>query len=121
VLLSSIGVLDFTLGALSSGSTAGDAATSYKPNIILLDVDLGDTTGFLVAQQLRSAGCPARIVFLSVHESIDFIQAAKDVGAAGYVFKSQIDRDLMKTLHAAPSPETDQENRLATVPKLVTW
>jgi hypothetical protein len=45
------------------------------------------------------AGNPA--VFLSVHESIDFIQATEDVGADGYVFKSQIDRDLMKTLHAA--------------------
>ena len=93
---------DFEIvGALSSGSTAVDAATSHKPDIILLDVDLGDTTGFLVAQQLRSAGCPARIVFLSVHEGIDFIRAAEDVGAAGYVFKSQIDRDLIKILHAA--------------------
>jgi len=93
---------DFEIvGALSSGSTAVDAATSYKPDIILLDVDLGDTTGFLVAQKLRSAGCPARIVFLSVHEGIDFIRAAEDVGAAGYVFKSQSDRDLIKILHAA--------------------
>jgi DNA-binding NarL/FixJ family response regulator len=89
------------VGTLSSGSLALNQAMSFKPDIILLDVDLGDISGLRVAEQLRASGCPARIVFLSVHESIDFIQAAHDLGAAGYVFKSQITRDLIKTLHAA--------------------
>ena len=88
------------VGTLSSGSLALDQAANFKPDIVLLDVDLGDISGFRVAEQLRSSGCPARIVFLSVHESIDFVRAAQDVGAVGYVFKSQITRDLVKTLHA---------------------
>ena len=88
------------VGTLSSGALALDQAANFKPDIILLDVDLGDISGFRVAEHLRSSGCPARIVFLSVHESIDFIRAAQDLGAAGYVFKSQITRDLVKTLHA---------------------
>ena len=78
-----------------------EEATKLNPDIILLDVDLGDISGFVVAKQLRSSGCPASVVFLSVHESIDFIRAAQDLGAVGYVFKSQITRDLVKTLHAA--------------------
>jgi CheY-like chemotaxis protein len=89
------------VGTLSSGSLALNEAANFKPDIILLDVDLGDVSGFRVAQQLRSSGCPAKIVFLSIHENPDFIQAAQDLGAAGYVFKSQITRDLAKTLHAA--------------------
>jgi DNA-binding NarL/FixJ family response regulator len=87
-------------GTLSSGSSALAEAANLKPDIILLDVDLGDISGFQVAQQLRSTGCPAKIVFLSVHEGADFIQAARGLGAVGYVFKSQITRDLVKTLHA---------------------
>jgi DNA-binding NarL/FixJ family response regulator len=89
------------VGTLSSGSLAIEEAVNFKPDVILLDVDLGDISGFRVAEQLRRSGCPARIVFLSVHENIDFIRAAQDLGAAGYVFKSQITRDLVKTLHAA--------------------
>jgi DNA-binding NarL/FixJ family response regulator len=89
------------VGTLSSGSLALGQAANFRADIILLDVDLGDISGFRVAEQLRSSGCPARIVFLSVHESIDFIRAAQDLGANGYVFKSQITRDLVKTLHAA--------------------
>jgi two-component system NarL family response regulator len=88
------------VGTLSSGSLALNEAANFKPDIILLDVDLGDVSGFRVAEQLRSTGCPAKIVFLSVHEGADFIHAARGLGAVGYVFKSQITRDLVKTLHA---------------------
>lgn len=99
----------FTIvGTLSSGASVLEEATTLNPDIILLDVDLGDISGFVVAEQLRSSGCPASVVFLSVHESIDFIRAAKDLGAAGYVCKSQITRDLVKTLHTASRPPADR-------------
>ncbi len=89
------------VGRLSSGSSALDQAANLQPDVILMDVDLGDMSGFRVAEQLRSTACPAKIVFLSIHESMDFVQAGQNLGAAGYVFKSQIDRDLVTMLHAA--------------------
>ncbi len=89
------------VGTLSSGASALDEAGTLNPDVILLDIDLGDMSGFVVAKQLKRTGCPARIVFLSVHESIDFIRAAQDLGAAGYVCKSHITRDLVKTLRTA--------------------
>jgi DNA-binding NarL/FixJ family response regulator len=89
------------VGTLCSASSAIAEAANLKPDIILLDVDLGDGSGFLVAEHLCNSGCPARVVFLSVHESKEFVEAAKDIGAAGYVFKSQISSDLMKMLHSA--------------------
>jgi DNA-binding NarL/FixJ family response regulator len=58
-----------------------------------MDVDLGDMSGFLVAEQLKSTDCSAKIVFLSIHESMDFIRASQDLGAAGYVFKSHLRPD----------------------------
>jgi len=93
---------EFTVvGALTSASSAMAEAANLNPDIILLDVDLGDASGFVVAEYLRDSGCPAKVVFLSVHESKEFVDAAKDLGAAGFVFKSEIDRDLMKMLHSA--------------------
>ena len=89
------------VGALTSASSAMAEAANLNPDIILLDVDLGDASGFVVAEYLRNSGCLAKVVFLSVHESKEFVEAAKDVGAAGYVFKSQMDRDLMRMLHSA--------------------
>ena len=64
-----------------------------EADVILLDISLGDTTGFEVAERLRESGSKARIVFLSVHENPAFVQAGMQHGAYGYVFKSNISRD----------------------------
>jgi DNA-binding NarL/FixJ family response regulator len=78
----------------------------------LLDYSLGNVSKAVI---LRNIGC-ARVVFLSVHESIDFTQAAQKCGAAGYVFKSQITRDLVKTLQAGVTPASQNSKT-----KLVPW
>jgi DNA-binding NarL/FixJ family response regulator len=92
---------DFTvLGALSTGASVLARVASLNPDVILLDVSLGDITGFQVAERLRSAACPSKIVFLSVHENPEFVRAALDIGASGYVFKSQISRDLTNAIDA---------------------
>jgi DNA-binding NarL/FixJ family response regulator len=70
------------------------------PDIILLDVSLGDMTGFSVAKRLKNMCGEAKIIFLSVHENSDFVRAAFDLGASGYVFKSQVSSDLKDALEA---------------------
>jgi len=43
---------------------------------------------------------PRKIVFVSAHEGSPFVKAAQKAGAAGFVGKSQLSRDLVKTLQA---------------------
>lgn len=90
---------EFTIvGALSSGASVLEQAAVLNPDIILLDVSLGDMTGFCVAKRLMDSECRAKIVFLSVHEGLAFVRAASDIGALGYVFKSRINQDLVNAL-----------------------
>jgi DNA-binding NarL/FixJ family response regulator len=98
------------VGTLSCGSSVVAAAASLSPDIILMDVDLGDTNGFDVAEQLRSAGSVAKIVFLSVYTSRDFIEAAEAYGAP-YLSKTQIASDLVKTLHGVMEASGNGESR----------
>lgn len=99
------------VGTLSSGSSVVAAAASLSPDVILMDVDLGDTNGFDVAEQLRSAGSLAKIVFLSVYTSRDFIEAAEALGAAAYLSKTQIATDLVETLHRVMEAPGNGESR----------
>lgn len=69
-----------------------------NPCVILLEVSLGDMTGFEVVRRLRWRKCPAKIIFLSVHENVGFVRAALDLGASGYVFKSRASQDLGKAI-----------------------
>lgn len=97
---------EFTIvGTLSHGGSVLAKATALEPDIILLDVSLPDITGFEVADALRRGGNPARIIFLSVHENPDFVRAAFEAGASGYVFKSQISRDLIHAIKGVAGGE----------------
>jgi len=90
---------DFSIvGTLSTGGAALKEAAAMNPDIILMDVSLGDMSGFSVAEHLQKTGCIGRIVFVSVHESFSFVHAARCLGVAGYIFKSQIGRDLLNAL-----------------------
>jgi DNA-binding NarL/FixJ family response regulator len=90
-------------GALSNGAAVLEQAASLHPDVIILDISLGDVNGFEVARRLKKAGCPARIIFLTLHEDMDFARAAFGLGASGYVFKSRLDIDLQNAIAAVLS------------------
>jgi DNA-binding NarL/FixJ family response regulator len=83
---------------LCSGASVVEEVTVLSPDLVILDVSLGDLNGFEVARRLKDTDTPVKIIFLSVHENIDFVNAAFSVGAAGYVFKSRITADLVKAI-----------------------
>lgn len=89
------------VGTVSDGNSVLEQATSLSPDLIILDISLGDITGFEVAKQLKNAGIAAKLIFLTVHENVDFVRAAFDLGASGYVFKSRISVDLIGAINVA--------------------
>jgi CheY-like chemotaxis protein len=86
--------------ALSCGAAVTEQAAALLPDLIILDISLGDISGFEVARRLKRAGCPAKIIFLSLHEDMDFVGAAFGLGASGFVFKSRLSTDLENAIAA---------------------
>lgn len=86
-------------GAFSDGLSVLQQTGALKPDVIILDISLPDITGFEVVRQLKKNGTGAKVIFLTVHENIDFVRAAFDLDAAGYVFKSRISSDLIEAIN----------------------
>jgi DNA-binding NarL/FixJ family response regulator len=84
--------------ALPNGTSVLEQFATLNPDLVILDISLGDMTGFEVARRLKDSGCTAKLIFLSVHEDVDFVTAAFDIGASGYVFKSRVTEDLTKAI-----------------------
>jgi DNA-binding NarL/FixJ family response regulator len=84
--------------ALPNGKSVLDQIGTLVPDIVILDVSLGDLTGFEVARKLKESDLKVKIIFLTVHEDIDFVSAAFDVGVSGYVFKSRVSQDLTRAI-----------------------
>ncbi len=87
------------VGALSDGTSVLQQVAELKPDVIILDISLPDMTGFDVVRQLKKSGAGAKVIFLTVHENIDFVRAAFELDAAGYVFKSRISSDLVEAIN----------------------
>jgi DNA-binding NarL/FixJ family response regulator len=85
-------------GTVGSGTAVLECVGALRPDLVVLDISLGDINGFEVTRRLRTDGCASKIIFLTVHEDMEFIRAAIDLGASGYIFKSRIGADLTKAI-----------------------
>ena len=89
------------VGAVRDGVAALAAARELTPDVIVLDVSMPGMNGFEVAASLREAGSHAAIVFLTVHDENEFVEAAHSAGGIGYVVKRCLGSDLPAAVHAA--------------------
>jgi DNA-binding NarL/FixJ family response regulator len=85
----------------ANGRQALDLARRLRPDVVVLDVSMPDLNGFQTLEQLRQDGLEARIVFLTMHSDNDFVAAAINGGADGYVLKSRMHLDLISAIDHA--------------------
>ena len=89
------------VGQVQDGVAALTAAAMLAPDVIVLDISMPGMSGLDVAAGLRAAGSTAAIVFLTVHEDPELVEAARAAGGIGYVVKSQLASDLQHAVHEA--------------------
>ena len=89
------------VGSVCDGRELLAEAERLHPDVIVLDITMPRLDGIEAARQLRSSHQPARLVFLTVHEDADFVQAALDAGGLGYVIKTRLASDLLPAIRAA--------------------
>ena len=94
------------IGTLTDGNCVCAEVAKLEPDVIVLDISLGERSGIEIAKLLCQQGYTGRIVFLSVHEDPDFVGAAINAGGRGYVFKSRMNTDLGAALTAVLSSRT---------------
>ena len=88
------------VGAISNGASVLEAFSRLRPDLIILDISMQGVSGIDVAQRLREAGCSSKIIFLTVHEDHDYLNAALGAGGSAYVVKSRLNMDLISAIEA---------------------
>jgi DNA-binding NarL/FixJ family response regulator len=86
------------VAAVSDGQAAVNAAVVLRPDVVILDISMPVLSGLQAAARLVDGACQASIVFLTVHEDPAFLEAARNVGARGYVLKRTIAADLLPAI-----------------------
>jgi DNA-binding NarL/FixJ family response regulator len=88
------------LAALESGEAIVEATAKLCPDVCLLDISMPVLSGIEVAEKLKEKGSTAKVIFLTVHEDPDFVQAALKTKSAGYVIKRRLASDLLRAIRA---------------------
>lgn len=86
------------VAAVSNGLAAVDAAIVLRPDVVILDISMPIMSGLEAAAQLAHGGSTSRIILLTVHEDPEFIQAARNAGAHGYVVKRTMTANLLQAV-----------------------
>jgi len=86
------------VGKVADGNSVCAAVEEFMPDLVVLDISMGERSGIEICRQLREQGYSGQIVFLTVHEDNDFVSAAIGAGGRGYVIKSRMSIDLETAL-----------------------
>ncbi len=89
------------VGTAENGEQAIKAVLSLKPDVLVIDMWLPILDGLQAAKQLQAANCPTKVIFLSIYEGQDFLDAAVSAGASGYVIKARLSTDLIPAIRRA--------------------
>ena len=90
---------DFKIvGEASDGDTGIRLVADRKPDIVLLDIDMPQLNGLVMARALTRNNSPARIVFLTMYRDEEIFNAAMDLGVKAYVLKENAADDILKAL-----------------------
>jgi len=89
------------VGVAHNGFEMVDEAMRLRPDVIVADIAMPGLDGIQAAHRLREMGSEARIVFLTVNESPEFVEACLAEGALGFVVKSHMKADLLLAINGA--------------------
>jgi DNA-binding NarL/FixJ family response regulator len=83
------------IGEAADGAEAVQKAVEFQPDLILLDSDLPKLSGIEAARQIRKVVPKSKILFVSQDSNPEVVQSAFQLGARGYVIKSDAARELL--------------------------
>ena len=106
------------VGCASTGAQAHRACEELKPDIVLIDIDLGDETGIEVARQLaaqRPVEEQPRMILISAYSEDDFADLIAESPAASFLSKANLSgsaiRGLLDRESDSAVSDTQRESR----------
>lgn len=86
------------VGQVSDGRTLVAAASTLKPDVIVLDIGMPLLNGLEAGRQIKQTQRNVKLVFLTMNEDPDLAAEAFRLGASGYLLKRSAASELMAAI-----------------------
>jgi len=78
------------VGEAEDGASAVEATMRLRPDVVLLDIQLPDTTGFTVAEQIAELSDPPLVVLISSREASAYRRRLDASRVRGFIAKGEL-------------------------------
>ena len=76
------------------------------PDVLFLDINMPHKNGIEVLQEIRNENIPVKVLILTVHNEIDYLVRAVEIGVDGYLLKNPGSAELKKAIHSVINGES---------------
>jgi len=83
------------VGQAHNGKDALEGIESVRPDVLVVDIGMPVMNGLQVIQRLKEQRSRVKVIFLTVQEDPEYVAAALQYGARGYVTKPRMSSDLV--------------------------
>ncbi len=94
------------VGEVSDGEECLAKLPIVRPEVLLLDINMPKKNGIEVLQDIKKRNIPVKVLILTVHNEIDYLLKAVDVGVDGYILKDSESSELKKAINAVVQGES---------------
>ena len=94
------------VATVANGRDLVEAALRLKPELIILDITMPLLNGIKAAREIRKSLPETKLLFVTMHTSSAYVQAAFKVGGTGYLVKSSAREEIMAAVVKVLEGET---------------
>jgi two-component system, NarL family, response regulator DegU len=98
-----------------NGKEAIDKIVEYNPDVVLLDINMPEMNGLEVLEYLHQNNIDSKVLVLTIHNEIEYLYKAVDIGVMGYVLKDSEADVLIKAIRSIQSGETYIQPNMASL------
>ena len=89
-----------SVGTVTDGRALVEAALRLKPTLIILDITMPLLNGIDAAVQIKKSLPGVKVLFVTMHASPAYLEAAFNAGGTGYVLKSAAREELLDAIQS---------------------
>lgn len=105
------------IGEASDGVQCLKVLNNVCPDVLLLDINMPNMNGLEVLQYLKRHGRNVKVLLLTIHNEIEYLEKAIDIGVDGYVLKDSESSVLKKAITTIKEGETYIQSSLTMMLK----
>lgn len=93
------------VGEASNGVECLEKLEECNPEVLLLDINMPEKNGIEVLKQMKEENIEIKVLILTVHNEMDYLMKAVDIGVDGYILKDSESSELKKAIKAVRNGE----------------